>query len=118
VPVNVRYAPNALPTYSEISFQAVIRNFEPARQVEILSARLRDLELAEYRLAPPLNGLAAGYAKILSDYLHARKKVFFLRRPGPATTISRLDAQDARRREVESKLRTSALPADLNLPTP
>jgi hypothetical protein len=118
VPVNVRYAPDALPTYSEISFQTVIRNFEPARQVEILSARLRDLELAEYRLAPPLNGLAAGYAKILSDYLHARKKVFFLRRPGPATTISRLDAQDARRREVESKLRTSALPADLNLPAP
>jgi hypothetical protein len=118
VPVNVRYAPNALPTYSEISFQSVIRNFEPARQVEILSARLRDLELAEYRLAPPLNGLAAGYTKILSDYLHARKKVFFLRRPGPATTISRLDAQDARRREVESKLRTNALPADLNLPTP
>ena len=118
VPVNVRYAPNALPTYSEISFQSAIRNFEPARQIEILSARLRDLELAEYRLAPPLNGLAAGYAKILSDYLHARKKVFFLRRPGPATTISRLDAQDVRRREVESKLRTTVLPADLNLPAP
>ena len=118
VPVNVRYAPNALPTYSEISFQSVIRNFEPARQVEVLSARLRDLELAEYRLAPPLNGLAAGYARILTDYLQARKKVFFLRRPGPASTISRLDAMDARRREVESKLRASVLPADLNLPAP
>jgi hypothetical protein len=118
VPVDVRSAPNALPMYSEISLQSVIRNFDPARQVEILSARLRDLELAEFRLAPPLNGLAAGYAKVLSDYLHARKKFFFLRRPGPETTIQRLAAQDGKRREVESKLRTSVLPADLNLPAP
>ena len=118
VPVNIRYAPDTLPTYSEISLQSVIRNFEPARQVEILQARLRDLELAEFRLAPPLNGLAAGYGKALSDYLHARKKIFFLRRPGPATTIRLLDALDARRRETEAKLRTSPLPEDLNLNAP
>ena len=118
VPVDVRSAPNALPLYSEISLQAVIRNFEPARQVELLSAQLRDLELAELRMVPPLNGLAAGYAQILSDYLHARKKYFFLRRPGPETTIQRLDAQDGKRREVEAKLKASLLPADLNLPAP
>jgi len=118
VPVNIRYAPDTLPTYSEISLQSVIRNFEPARQVEILQARLRDLELAEFRLSPPLNGLAAGYGKALSDYLHARKKIFFLQRPGPAATIRQLDALDARRRETESKLRTRPLPEDLNLNAP
>jgi hypothetical protein len=118
VPVNIRYSPNALPSYAEISLQSVIRNFETERQVQILQTRLRDLELIQVRLTPSLAGLADAYCKVLSDYLHARKKFYFLRRPGPAKTISRLDALDARRREVESKLRTSVLPPDLNLPAP
>ena len=118
VPVNIRYAPDALPTYSEISLQSVIRNFEAERQGQILQTRLRDLELIQFRLAPALAGLADGYRKVLSDYLVARKKFFFLRHPGPAATIQQLDALDVRRREVESKLRTSALPADLHLSAP
>lgn len=118
VPVNVRYAADTLPAYSEISLQAVLRNFPPERQVEILSRQLNDLRLTQLRLAPPLNGLAAGYIKIVSDYLNARKTIFPFRWTGPAATIRRLDAQDARRREVEGRMTAGALPANLIPPAP
>jgi hypothetical protein len=118
VPVTVRYATNALPGYSEISLQAVIRNFTKAEQVEILSRQLNDLQLTELRLAPPLNGLAAGYVKIVSDYLKSQKRIFPFRWIGPATTLQRLDAQDVRRRELEARLAASPLPANLLPPAP
>ena len=118
VPVNLRYASNALPAYAEISLQSVIQNFETERQVQILQTRLRDLELIQFRLAPPLSGLADSYRKVLSDYLHARKKFYFLRQPGAGATIKQLNQLDARRRATEAKTRNGGLPPDLNLPAP
>jgi hypothetical protein len=118
VPVNLRYSPNALPSYAEISLQSVIQNFEPERQGQILQTRLRDLELIQFRLTPSLAGLADGYRKVLSDYLHARKKFYFLRQPGAAATVKQLNLLDARRREAEARLKVGALPPDLNLPAP
>jgi len=38
VPVEVRSVSNALPSHAEISLQAVIRNFDSARQAEILQS--------------------------------------------------------------------------------
>ena len=43
VPVDMRAASNDLPAHAEISLQAVIRNFDSARQTEILQTKLRDL---------------------------------------------------------------------------
>ena len=118
VPVNIRYSANAMPSYAEVSLQSVIQNFEADRQVEILQTRLRDLELVQFRLTPMLAGVADGYRKVLSDYLGARKKIFFLRHPGAAATVKQLNALDARRRDAEAKLLRSPLPPDLNRNAP
>ncbi len=57
VPVEVRSVSNSLPSHAEISLQAVIRNFDSARQTEILQIKLRDLGLAQLRMAPQLSVL-------------------------------------------------------------
>jgi len=118
VPVNVRYSSNALPAYAEISLQAVLQNFSPDRQVEIFQTRLRDLDLIHLRLTPELAPVADGYRQVLADFLGERKKTARHRPAGTAATAKQLDALDARRREVESNLKLSALPEDLNLNAP
>jgi hypothetical protein len=118
VPVNVRYSSNALPAYAEISLQAVLQNFSPDRQVEIFQTRLRDLDLIQLRLTPELAPVADGYRQVLADFLGERKKTARHRPAGTAATAKQLDALDARRREVESNLKLSALPEDLNLNAP
>ena len=113
VPVDWRPASNALPTHAEVSFQAVIRNFEPDQQAAILLPRLRDLELAQLRMAAPFAVLTDGYRRALADYLEPDR----WRRPLPhfgkhpplvpsqrtaAETVERLDALDGQRRAAES----------------
>lgn len=115
VPVNIRVSPGVLPAYSEMSLQSVIRNFAADQQAEILQTRLRDLELIQLRLVSPLAGIAESYRKVLADYLDARKRFYFFWQPGTGTTLKRLDALDARRRQVEARL---TLPAGLNRSAP
>jgi hypothetical protein len=113
VPVDIRHSSNSLPAYAEISLQAVIRDFKPDRQVEILQTRLRDLELLQFRLAPELATVAAGYRDVLADFLGERKRGLFHRPPDVPLTLKRLDTMDARRREAESQLRLAVLPPNL-----
>ena len=65
VPVEMRMASNALPAHVNISLQAVIRNWDPARRDALLQAKLRDLELAQLRMAAPLVALTDGYRRAL-----------------------------------------------------
>jgi hypothetical protein len=113
VPVEMRAASNALPTHAEISFQAVIRNFDRPQQAEILQIKLRDLELSQLRLATPYAVLADGYRRALTDYLDPGKRPRPVPRFGrhppvfqpPPTvddTLKKLDALDAQRRTAES----------------
>jgi len=116
VPVEMRTASNALPVHAAISLQAVIRNWDPARQAAILHVKLRDLELAQLRMAAPLAVLTDGYRQALADYLGLGNSPSFVRRwiKHPFTssskltledTLQRLDALDARRRAIESALK-------------
>jgi hypothetical protein len=124
VPVAVRYASNSLPVRTEISLQSAIQNFTGDQRASILETKLRDLELAQFRLAVPLAVLADGYRGALADFLGERKG-----KPGTTSikrnavrkskasveaALKRLDALDARRREVEANLDKKALP----VPTP
>jgi len=120
VPVEMRTASNTLPAHAEISLQAVIRNFDRARQIAILQAKLRDLELSQLRMASPFAVLADGYRQVLADYLdpakHARPvqnlgkhpPVISLK-PTVADTLKKLDALDARRRAIESAIKPGGL---------
>jgi hypothetical protein len=116
VPVEMRTASNALPAHAEISFQAVLRNFDRARQTAILQPKLRDLELSQLRMAPPFAALADGYRRVLKDYLEPDQRARPARplgkhppaaRPTPTvdSTVKKLEALDARRREAESALK-------------
>jgi len=116
VSVDFRTASNTLPAYAEVSLQAVIRNFDPARQTAILQNKLRDLEVAQFRVAPPLAALTAGYRDALADYLGARRETVptprFSKYPpvapqktGALDTLAKLDALDARRRTIESNIK-------------
>ena len=53
VPVEFRSSSNALPLHVEISLQSAVQNFAPAPRETILRTKLRDLQLAAFRLAPP-----------------------------------------------------------------
>lgn len=69
VPVEVRTASNTLPAHTEVTLQSVLRNFDRARQESILLPKLRALELAQLRMAPPFALLAAEYHDVIADYL-------------------------------------------------
>ncbi|HTY87602.1 MAG TPA: hypothetical protein VMB80_09075 [Candidatus Acidoferrum sp.] len=118
VAVEWRTKSNALPAHAEISLQAVLRNFDPPEQAAILQPKLRDLELAQLRMAPVYAALTDGYRRALADYLEPGQRA----RPAPplgkhpppvppaptlAGTLKKLDALDAQRRDVESSLKRS-----------
>jgi len=114
VPVDVRYASNSLPAYAEISLQSALKNFPPERQAEIFRTKLRDLELIQLRLTPPLAPVAASYHQAFTDFLGGKKKGFFHRPASASATIKKLDALDAQRRDVEVRLKTSELPLNVD----
>lgn len=118
VPVDVRYSSNSLPTYAEISLQSALQNFPPARQAEIFQTKLRDLELIQLRLTPPLAPVTAGYHQALAHFLGGSKKGFFHRPASAGATIKKLDVLDAQRRVVEARLKSSELKMDLNRTAP
>jgi hypothetical protein len=125
VPVEYRSDSNSLPVPAVISLQDAIRNFEPDARTAVLEIKRRDLELASFRLAQPFSGLAEGYVATLSDFLGDNKKnpapLFVNRRNAPMrraasaeTTLKKLDALDARRRQAEANVTPVLPPLILN----
>jgi hypothetical protein len=111
VPVQMRTASNSLPVAAEISLQAVIRNLDPAQQTAILTTKLRDLEIAQLRVAPQFAVLTDGYRRALDGYLGehrlagsapGRHATAQSQKTSARDTLKKLDALDARRRAIES----------------
>ncbi len=69
VAAEFRSTSNSLPVRADISLQDVIKNFNSAMQLEILQAKLHDLEVAQFRMSPSLAFLAAEYRNALAGYL-------------------------------------------------
>jgi hypothetical protein len=120
VPVEMRTASNALPAHAEISLQAVIRNFDRARQVAILQTKLRALELSQLRMAPPFAVLTDEYRRAIADYLEPAKRArpaqhlgkhppVVSLKPTVADTLKKLDALDAQRRAIESAIKPGGM---------
>ena len=121
VPVELRAAPEALPERGTVSLQAALQNFTAAQREGVLRLKVRDFELAQFRMAQPFGVLAAGYHEALAEFLAGSGKNFrppatgkhsaaAPYRPGVATALKKLDALDARRRAAEAKLDASPLP--------
>ena len=113
VPVAVRVSSNSLPTHATISLQAVVQDFAPARQSEILETRLRDLRVAQFRMARQFIALNDAYCQVLAGYLGERlgptPRSSSLHHPVPAPVrlkpgefVRRLNALDARRQMLEA----------------
>jgi hypothetical protein len=117
VPVAVWTASNTLPARTEVSLQAVIRNLEPSRQMAILQIKLRDLELAQLRMAAPLALLTDEYRLALAGYLgqdQGLRRPFWSRHFTPqntsaSATLKKLDELDAQRRAIESSIKPGVL---------
>lgn len=116
VPVEMRATSNSLPAHSEISLQAVILNLDAAQQQAILQTRLNNLGLAQLRMAPQLVPLTDSYRRALAAYLgepfvnltgppRSRHVSAAPKKIGAEKTVKRLDALDAQRRAIESKVR-------------
>ena len=125
VPVQIRGSSNSLPVHAEISLQSAIRRLNPAPRDEVLSDRLRDLELAQFRLARPYAVLAAGYLDVLKDFLGVGETSRSLganrHNSGPkrATikdTLKKLDALDLRRQELASRFILKVVPRNAHAP--
>jgi len=114
VPVEFRASSNDLPVHAEISLQAVIRNFDSDRQAVILENKLRDLEIAQFRIAAPLAVLTDAYRRTLSGYLgkdagasasaNFRNTRTSSKKSSAGDTLKKLDELDAQRRMVESAI--------------
>jgi hypothetical protein len=115
VPVEFRASSNDLPAHAEISLQAVILNFDSARQTAILENKLRDLEMAQFRIAAPLAALTDTYRRAIADYLGQGKTTGSARsttkhsqaasqKADTRDTLKKLDSLDAQRRTIESAI--------------
>ncbi len=129
VPVEFRSSSNSLPTRTEISLQAAIRSLDSSQKSAVLRVKMRDLELAQFRLAPPYAMLADGYRRALADFLDEKKptpavsfsgkQTVAMRRNEPIEgTLKKLDALDIQRREAETRLKSVEIPKVLHRPTP
>lgn len=105
VAVEFRSTSNSLPNYTAVSLQRVVQNFNPTLQRQILQTKLRDLELAELRVAPSLAVLTAEYRNALAGYLGetpVKRNGTVSREPlkplSSSDTIRILDSLDAQRR--------------------
>jgi hypothetical protein len=117
VPVEIRHAANELPKRADISLQDAVRTFDADRRTAILQTRLRDLQLVQLRLAPPLANIAESYRIELANYLGDQKgqlniwrKIIRRPRPGLNELLAHLDTLDARRREIETNIDRKTLP--------
>jgi len=113
VPVEVWTSSNTLPARTEVSLQAVIRNFEPSRQAAILQTKLRDLELAQFRMAAPLAALTDEYRRTVAGYLGQSPEIrrpAWSKHPSPQktdarATLKKMDELDAQRQTIEASIR-------------
>jgi len=121
--VEFRSLSNNLPTHAEVSLQAVIRNFDSARQTEILQTKLRDLGLAQLRVSPQFAALTDSYRRAVADYLGQDGKPATpnrrVKKTGANDTLKKLDALDAQRRTIEETIKPDIFaPRNLNTAAP
>jgi hypothetical protein len=114
VPVQIRVNSNSLPAHAEFSLQEAIREIAPGHREEILSDRLRELELEQFQMARPVAVLAAAYGGVLRDFIGEADSRQTLRHDKHASipnrlsvieTLKKLDILDAQRRELAIRLR-------------
>jgi len=117
VPVEFRSASNDLASLREISPQDAIRTLDSVQQAAVLQTILRDLQLAQLRMAAPLAALNDQYRRVLAACLGENSSATALRswvknpprKAGAGDTLKKLDALDAQRRALEASVQADVL---------
>jgi hypothetical protein len=114
VPVDFRGDSNALPTLAAIPLQNALEKLGPDEREQVIRTKMRDIALAEIRMAPPFGQLAEAYRMALADFLGDLRKTQTtgankhgaLPSVGASVreTIGRLNFLDARRHDAEHHL--------------
>ena len=116
--VQVRIGTNEMPLHVEAKLQTVLQEWDDARQLPALRAKLAELEMLRPRLGTNLAPVLDEYCRILNDYLNERAHPGFVLPSRKATVrhhaaelaVKQLDAADQRLealRPAEKKTATS-----------
>jgi hypothetical protein len=118
--VAIRGALTELPAHSEVTLQAVIREWDRVRQATTIRARIADLEAVKLRVAPEFIPITESYRRTLAEYLQRREhpvlptRDSYFRPPNPLQvareTIRQLDVLDARRTALRPSPGTESKP--------
>ena len=115
--VEVRVNTNDLPLRMEIPLQTMLREWDRARQVQALQAKLLELEAAHLRSAPALLPITEDYTQTIEGYLQnlGHSSAGFLShkkaglRRSRQETLLHLDELDAQRAVLKPAPKTSPL---------
>lgn len=106
-PVDIFVSTNQLPNRSSVPLQTVIREWDTARQKEVLRRKATALGALRLRLAPELMSLSADYASALEAYLQSLETL------GSRPTTMRIQAGGTRIATYKLLKRLEALDAQL-----
>jgi hypothetical protein len=105
--IQIRSATNDLPLHTEVTFQTIIREWDRPRQVQVLQAKIRELQMLRMRVAQELVPVVDRYQQTLESYLQHNGKVLvlpFLKRAAvnhaADIAIKNLDELDSQRSEL------------------
>lgn len=118
--VQVRLGTNDMPLRVEAKLQNVLSEWDDARQLPAVRAKLLELGLLRPRLSPELVILVDDYSRILNDYLTERAHPGFVlplrkgaaRRHAAETAIKQLDLADEKLAALGPKEKPKTLPKD------
>ena len=106
-PVQIRTEAGELPSRNTVSLQSIIREWDGARQAQVLARELHELTLLRLRVAPGLWSLVDDYYQALESYLRKRDSsdstIQFGKQTNPIPnrfaeeTLKQLNALDTRR---------------------
>jgi len=118
--VEVRTAINELPLRTQLSLQAIIRQWDFAQQADVFTQRIQQLFILRTFVSQDLISLVDGYRQVLDGYMKARAKTSTGRRVVlgldsiAKETIAQLDTLDARREQLRP-VQQSVQSADANI---
>ena len=122
-PVQLRTAANDLPLRADVPLQTVVREWDRARQTEVLQDRIRELSLLRQRVAPEVVALADSYRLVLETFLQSRDRsslLYLFRRKAALNKASEqaikdLDSLDTQRLAMRPAPNPLALKAGTGL---
>jgi hypothetical protein len=107
--IQIRSTTNDAALHSQVSLQTIIRDWDQVKRTQVLSSKLRELEMLRMRVAEGLVPIVDGYRQVLENFLqHTRNGGFQLPvfkkialNHAISEAVQRLDELDSQRSELK-----------------